>query len=187
MLISTFQARLVWRNCYALLDEWAPEIRQRLPPGATAAIIAETERCIGRPLPPIVAELYKVHNGFGLPAILEGKSQYTPLLSLEDALAEWRFKVSSVGDAKHRPPNHRSEGVRAAYWVQGWLPIATFGNGDLLFLDLDPAPGGRLGQIVEWLHEEHSFPVRDRDIGTYMEHLDVDVLGDLNEELGLRE
>ena len=33
------------------------------------------------------------------------------------------------------------------YWRSGWIPIAEFNNEDYFFIDLDPGPGGKVGQI----------------------------------------
>src|SRR6478609_1162019 len=168
--VHNLQARQAWRRCRATLETWAPGLLARLPPGTTDDVIALVETAIGCPLPTTVACIYRIHNGFGVPAVLNNVSQDTPLLSLEDALAEHRFMCAVLLDQTLTLPRiEPSPGVRAAYWLRAWLPIGTFGNGDKFFLDLDPAPGGRSGHVVEWRHEDNSFPVRHDSLVSYLD------------------
>jgi cell wall assembly regulator SMI1 len=168
-----------------MLGACAPVLLAGLPSGATEDEIALAETAIGCPLPAVVAGVYRVHNGLGVPAIFDGVGQDAPLLSLQDAVAEHRFKCDMLADASFLEIEP-SPGVRAAFWRHAWLPIETFGNGDMLFLDFDPAPGGRHGQVVEWRHEECSFPVRHDSLISYLDSLDPDWLSDLSDRLGRR-
>lgn len=40
--------------------------------------------------------------------------------------------------------------LRNKFWHSGWLPFAGDGGGNLICIDLDPAPGGRRGQVFYW-------------------------------------
>lgn len=185
--VNRLHARWIWRRCYALLDEWAPTIRARLPAGASAELLRGVEQHVGRPLPGVLAELYKQHNGLGWPLFINQRSQSTLLLSLEDALTESSFMRDALADqALQLPILKGSRGVRSAYWRKAWLPIATFGNGDKLFIDLDPAPDGCYGQIVEWCHEADCLPARHAGIAAFMKELDVDLLAELDAKLEAR-
>jgi cell wall assembly regulator SMI1 len=183
-LVNRLHARWIWRRCYALLDEWAPKIRARLPAGVSAELLSRVEQHVGRPLPGVLVELYKQHNGLGWPLFINQRSQSTLLLSLDDALTESSFMRDALADQTLQlPVLNGSRGVRSAYWLEAWLPIATFGNGDKLFVDLDPTPDGRYGQIVEWSHEADGLAVRHAGIAAYMKELDVDLLAGLDMKL----
>jgi hypothetical protein len=52
------------------------------------------------------------------------------------------------------------EGVRAVDWCEGWIPISRSARGrDYLCIDLDPAPGGVRGQIVEYVADDSARPL----------------------------
>jgi hypothetical protein len=84
---------------------------------------------LGRPLPPVVGDVYRIHSGLRLPAEIRGVSQAAPLLSLDDSLAEHHFMCEALAndDLSLRKIN-ASPGVQGAYWLRGWLPIATGTN-----------------------------------------------------------
>jgi cell wall assembly regulator SMI1 len=39
------------------------------------------------------------------------------------------------------------------WWNPLWIPIATNGGGDDICIDLDPAEGGKVGQIITFWHD----------------------------------
>ena len=43
--------------------------------------------------------------------------------------------------------------VKEVMWNSKWIPIASNGAGDLMCVDLDPAEGGKVGQVITWYHE----------------------------------
>ncbi|OOV79679.1 hypothetical protein B1202_16135 [Acinetobacter amyesii] len=45
-------------------------------------------------------------------------------------------------------------GIKGEGWNLKWIPIIDLGNGDLYFLDLDPAEDGKFGQVVQYWHED---------------------------------
>jgi cell wall assembly regulator SMI1 len=185
--VHHLQAKWAWRRCRTTLADWAPDLLARLPPGANDEGIAIAEAALGCALPPIVVALYLIHDGLGVPATINNVRQDAPLLSLSDALEQHRFMCDMLADATLCVPEIRpSPGVRTSWWRRGWLPIETFGNGDLLFLDMDPAPSGRAGQIVEWGHEESSFPVRHSSLVEYIDSLEGTWLAELADRLDAR-
>ena len=40
--------------------------------------------------------------------------------------------------------------IKRNYWNRRWIPFAENQCGDNIYLDLDPAEGGNVGQIVDW-------------------------------------
>jgi cell wall assembly regulator SMI1 len=63
-------------------------------------------------------------------------------------------------------------GVRAKWFHDKWLPIADNGGGDLLCIDLDPANGGRVGQIVEFRHADADRKRVARNLIEFLTHLE---------------
>jgi cell wall assembly regulator SMI1 len=81
----------------------------------------------------------------------------------------------AVIDVNRRPGEHA--GLWEGHWHRGWLPIASDGGGDSWSLDVDPAPGGVIGQIVYFDHEVGSTPVLYPSFtawfGHYLEQVDA--------------
>ncbi|MFI1094871.1 SMI1/KNR4 family protein [Streptomyces sp. NPDC020917] len=119
---------------------------------ATEAQLAAAERRLGRPLPADLAALYLEADGDGHSEALAGYGW----LPLDEALAErddyigvptwfgWNLGWNQViFDAE--PPNT----VRRCSGHPGWLPFATWSDGNYFAVDLAPAADGRPGQVIE--------------------------------------
>jgi cell wall assembly regulator SMI1 len=72
----------------------------------------------------------------------------------------------------------RPEGaIRPVHWNTRWVPISHNNGGDHQCIDLDPARGGTVGQVIQFSHEVG--PVRVLAVGfgawlrTYAEELDA--------------
>ncbi|MCW5831671.1 MAG: SMI1/KNR4 family protein [Labilithrix sp.] len=56
-------------------------------------------------------------------------------------------------------PDQVGEGVRAVDYCDAWIPISRSARGrDFLCIDLDPAPGGTRGQIIEYVVDSEARP-----------------------------
>ncbi|MEM0914531.1 MAG: SMI1/KNR4 family protein [Planctomycetota bacterium] len=143
------------------LEKWfhrnASETLEALPAGATESDVegfqASIESRIGGPLPPEVRASYFRHDGtgeFGLsPSSDEQEMGYAliPIADLPDHLEAWDGQREADGKVS------AGRGIQKQVWNQRWLPIATNGAGDYHLIDLDPAKGGKVGQIIEANHE----------------------------------
>ena len=141
----------IWNRIESWLEVNAPEIRSDLLPGATDQEIHSTEEFTGMQFPVDVKTSYSIHNGQlgGAPPII-GEWQ---LLSLKALVSRWKtlkdlFDAGDFNGIKSRS----SDPIRADWWNPKWLPLAYNGAGDYRCLDLDPAPGGQLGQIISFWH-----------------------------------
>lgn len=138
----------------ALLRRHAEESggEAKLPAPVTEARLAAAEQHLGRPLPPDLRALYLVADGDGDSEVLDGYCW----MPLDSALAErddcigvptwfgWDLGWNRVVlDAE--PPNT----VRRCSGHPGWLPFATWFDGNFLAVDLAPAAKGRPGQVIE--------------------------------------
>jgi cell wall assembly regulator SMI1 len=43
--------------------------------------------------------------------------------------------------------------IQPVWWHPRWIPLAMDNAGNLTCLDMAPAPGGVVGQIIDWDHE----------------------------------
>ncbi|MFD9592002.1 SMI1/KNR4 family protein [Kitasatospora sp. NPDC059973] len=124
----------------------------QMPAPVTEEQLAAAERRLGRALPADLRALYLEADGDGDSVALNGYA-WVPL---DAALAQrddyvgvptwfgWQLGWNQVVfDAD--PPNT----VRRCSGHPGWLPFATWFDGNFFAVDLAPAPDGRLGQVIE--------------------------------------
>jgi cell wall assembly regulator SMI1 len=74
------------------------------------------------------------------------------LLSLDNAINEWKLmkKLHEKGDFD--TPACASEGVSSDWWNIKWLPILSNGSGDFYCVDFAPNSEGNIGQIIHFSH-----------------------------------
>ena len=136
----------LWTEIDRWLADHAPTTLASLAPGVAAETLRTVEAALGRTLPPEVVASYQIHDGY---AGLAGGYEY---VSLEAGLELWEAQAEAHGDAPKRSAH--KDRIQPVFWHPGWFPIAADSGGNLLCVDLDPAPAGTLGQIVYWeMHE----------------------------------
>lgn len=113
----------------------------KLAPGATPEALDALEGVIGRKLPDSFRRTWSEHSGF--------RPEPFSLLELLGARAmasEWlglRDYDGLSGEAETIGP------VKALWTNRAWIPFVLIGGETRhLCLDLDPAPGGRVGQVI---------------------------------------
>ncbi len=75
-------------------------------------------------------------------------------MPVADIVSYWKEMVAIGRDFENGGEFGSQVGpVRQHVWSAAWVPFAQNSCGDLLFVDLDPADGGRIGQVVDWWHE----------------------------------
>jgi cell wall assembly regulator SMI1 len=99
-------------------------------------------------------------------------------LTLREMLAQRKVTLG-LGDDDGITPDH---GVRAKWFHDKWLPIAEDGGGNFVCIDLDPAPGGTAGQIVEFRHDDSARPRLAASLLEYLTHLEDEDEEDDDEE-----
>jgi cell wall assembly regulator SMI1 len=153
----------LWRRLEAYLDAHAPAVLSSLNPPATDEQLAQAEAQLGVSFPDDLKESLRVCNGQTdsfhiVPAEFDPKRGTTiatwgELLPLErivyDTLAEreqnknsqeWAYGLEYDGPVR-----------RDGNW--SCLCIVDPGSGDRIWLDLDPADGGRVGQVLSMCHD----------------------------------
>ena len=166
------------------LEAHHPHVAATLGPPTTEAEIAAFEAEVGRRLPEDLRQFYLLADGQrrdgpatdAFSAVLPDGYAFMPL---EWAASDWRMmKALLDGDPEIGRTEPVPQGpVHDRWWHPAWIPIGSLGNGDLLCVDLDPAPGGDVGQIIEFIHDDLPRPHVARSV--------TDLLGEF--EAGLRD
>ncbi len=120
-------------------------------------------------------------------AILELPDDYLACMRDTDGSASPVFGAWTVSSLRELPRNvgvmaehlnadddgrYRAEGpVRAVYWHPRWIPVAYDGSGDHLCLDLAPAPGGTVGQVIVFHHDQGHRRVLAASFSAWLEQL----------------
>jgi cell wall assembly regulator SMI1 len=159
-------------------DEGKIEMRRQLNPPATPQQIARLEQKSGIKLPDDLLKLYQIANGQqdpfkvtyrkGQPNIIElpfpvdadrfvghlfGGYQFLSTIEAEKEWENWRVIYSGSSQAERDDFDDNvqlraGDPVRKQYANLRWLPFARDGGGNSYAVDMDPADGGRAGQII---------------------------------------
>jgi cell wall assembly regulator SMI1 len=130
-----------------------PDDALELYNGATAKEIKEAEQAMGISFPEDVKESYRLHNGNR-----ECQGLFTwggGLISLKRMVKAWRMWAKGVASGTFQGMEDllQSKGpIKKCWWNVRWIPIIDRG-GSCDFVDMDPAEGGHVGQIVHFFHE----------------------------------
>ncbi|MGA7730176.1 MAG: SMI1/KNR4 family protein [Chloroflexia bacterium] len=143
----------IWKRIESWLGANVPELLDTLNPGASDAAIADAEAFLGVTLPDDVRASYKIHDGQSLDnaGLLEARE----FLSLERIKDEWKVwkDLLDAGDFEGTL-SEPHDGIKNDWWNPAWIPLTYDGSGNHDCLDLDPAPGGKKGQIIEMWHDD---------------------------------
>ena len=144
----------LWKRLKKAIKRSA-DVKPMLRKGASESDLADLEAAIGAKLPDDFRASYLLHDGQPDGAESLFPEEFLDLdcgydfLSLEYALAQWRpwkelIDVNEFAGNTALP----DDGVRAEWWHPGWVPIASDGGGDSICVDLAPAKGGIVGQVI---------------------------------------
>jgi cell wall assembly regulator SMI1 len=136
-----------WQTIASWLAEHRPELLEQFRPPATPGALAAAEQAIGRALPDDYKRFLLRHDGQVERAPMVETCSLFPVGSLA---AEYQTVQGLFESRRPIGADLAGEGVRAIECSPGWIPIGRSAQGrDFLCLDLDPAPGGRAGQIIQ--------------------------------------
>ncbi len=132
------------------IDSWLaqhfPQLLAELNPPASKEAIAAAEADLGCVLPDDYKQFLAIHDG---------QQEASPMVRYGALL-----RVSELADARRGifneetpiDPESAGPGVRPVSYCERWIPIGRSARGrDFLCIDLDPAPGGVVGQIIEFV------------------------------------
>ena len=167
----------VWQQIEAEIRSRAPDLLSRLLPPASPQALSRAEAQFGAELPESVVAIYLVHDGLGMPSVLEQRTRASALLSLSEMVEHWRSLTGLLDEGRFGAyAIERVRGpVKADWYNRLWLPVASDGAGNYFCVDLDPAEGGNPGQVIAFRHDSPERWVEAPDLPTYLAtHLDVD-------------
>lgn len=124
----------------AALRKQYPKALRHLKPRANDAAIEAAEGTLGMPLPSLLQDLYRWHDGWEV-ALVQGAN----LSSLEQALARHASLRETRADG----------GPSTDSWYKpSWFPLSDSRGATDYFVDLAADAPGKAGQIISWSREE---------------------------------
>ncbi len=146
-----------WKHIERWLEKHAEELLDELAPPAPASRIERAEEALGIVFPVDFRASLLVHDGQRprSPSIFD--THYC-LLPLKESVETRRILLDTVATLRSggalmetkAPP-----GVRGVWFHEKWIPMAEAGIRDQLCIDLAPDSGGRTGQVVRYVGDEH--------------------------------
>ena len=152
-----------WSRIEAWLLANAPDRVRGFRPGASPAAIAELDRLLGLTMPDDVKAFYALHDGSEDVGLFPSsdprgwdRMAFSPL-PLEEVACHWQMMKELLEGGEFADlPTEPSTGISDGWWNTGWAPIASNGGGDYQCIDLTPAEGGTVGQVIGMWHDsEH--------------------------------
>ncbi|KAL0947444.1 hypothetical protein HGRIS_013551 [Hohenbuehelia grisea] len=148
-----------WSRLRAWLSHAYPELGDTLNYGILPQDLANIEMQFGFALPAVIRESYLAVDGQepeSSAGCSEGLFFGLALLPLEDVLEEWRFwrevdeDPATGGNPRLREVMQSlpATWVRKEYSQRGWIPLITDKAGNYAGVDLNPAEGGSVGQVI---------------------------------------
>jgi cell wall assembly regulator SMI1 len=148
----------IWTRIETWLKVNAPQVFDVLQPGASDAKIKELEDWLSIQLPEDVKASYRIHDGqstynYGL---IDGRE----FLSIERIRDEWQVWKELLDSGTFQDDDGQDQGSDPApgicnvWWSAHWIPLTYDGGGNHDCLDLNPAEGGTVGQIITMWHDD---------------------------------
>lgn len=141
-----------WRTIEAVLSENAHSVYRALRKPATDTTVARLEKLIPAKLPRDFLTSLKIHDGLNNSYLGQVRLfDYYALLPVAAITAEYKSMCQLQAECTFGGNQCGTDrGIRNdAHWRPGWVPVLD-ADGNKLVLDLDPAPGGIVGQIFAW-------------------------------------
>jgi cell wall assembly regulator SMI1 len=148
----------IWVQIETWLRANAPKVLDVLQPGASDAQISELEDFLSMQLPEDVKSSYRIHNGqltyeYGL----IHRREFLSLERIKDEWECWKELLDSGTFETEDGEDIGSEsapGICNVWWSAKWIPLTYDGAGNHDCLDLNPAEGGTVGQIISMWHDD---------------------------------
>ncbi|MGE0397140.1 MAG: SMI1/KNR4 family protein [Kofleriaceae bacterium] len=156
--------REIWNEIETTLRRVAPKFS--LPRGASTEGIAASEQALGIQLPADYRESVAIHDGTG--SYLLYDSELRPLRSVVETQRRYLDLVRDPPPIPASESMRISGPVRAQHWSPKWIPIARTTSANTILLDLDPADGGSIGQVVHISRELSEVEVLSSSFGAWI-------------------
>jgi len=141
-----------WKRLENLYSKYSPDILADLMPGASKEEFDGLEKLLKIQLPQSFWLVYLIHNGqtgIAAPALVDWY-----LLPIKSIQKQWLLMSKLLDQGALNAEATAKGPVQPVWWKTSWIPVGASGGGDFQCLDLDPAPGGKAGQIVTFLHTD---------------------------------
>jgi cell wall assembly regulator SMI1 len=160
-----------WHDLESWLKQTAPHWLETLPPPVSEDKLEALESHLGFMLPEEFKASYRIHDGLGESKLLRlERHQYPQFqvygilhetvwdwLPLEAIAPTYTQRLDIYKDIFPEAAFEQVEGVtslkgpvKSHHWNECWIPFQTLNGADIVtYLDLDPAEGGVVGQIIQ--------------------------------------
>lgn len=164
---------------YERLERWLaahrPANLANLQPPATDEELAGLQATIGAELPASFIRLYKWRNG-QRDLRVGGPFYGLAFLSVADVIGKWEpWKELCDEDPELAGGDFASSVVpgvvKALYANPLWIPFADDWGGNHIGIDLDPGPGGRVGQVINFGRDEDAKYVLGATVDDFVERM----------------
>jgi cell wall assembly regulator SMI1 len=140
-----------WQRIAKWASENIPEGKFCLAEGASEGQIADLERILGFPLPEDVRESYRTHNGTNETPFPFKDQEHVTLDYIGKA---YEMRRGWVSDPNNEVPRYIEGPIKPVWWSLHRVQLTDDGGGNGLMIDLDPADGGTVGQVIEHSRDE---------------------------------
>jgi cell wall assembly regulator SMI1 len=159
-----------WTRLENWLQENAPELRATMQKGANEQEIQELEQHLGEVLPEDYKAFLKCCNGQS--DMAEAGFYNGELLSIANVKFQWGIWHKLLNEGSFENSNSKPDkGIRNNWWNPHWIPFTHNGGGDHLCLDLEPAEGGTVGQVITMWHDSQERELIFPNFTAWLEHV----------------
>lgn len=135
-------------------------------PPASRHELASLEEGVECVLPNDVRETYAIYNGDNKQCVLPGGY----LMDLSEVSKTWKMFKTPFDEGLFEGSETTPEGpIKPDWWNPRWIPVLHNGGGDYHCIDMDPAPGGSVGQFFKFQHETGPSNVLALSFGEFLE------------------
>jgi cell wall assembly regulator SMI1 len=160
----------VWTQLKSWLATNIPQMLEGMNEGASEQQISDLEANLGVTLPDDYKTFLRLCNGesddsevgFYDGELLSARHVWNQAKSWRDLVADGTF------EGEFSDPE---TGIRNDWWNPKWIPFTHSGSGDHLCLDLDPAPGGTVGQVISMWHDDGRREMMYANFTAWLEHV----------------
>jgi cell wall assembly regulator SMI1 len=139
----------LWSRVTTWFANNTPPGRYKFASGASASEVKQAEAALKLKFPKEVRDSYLIHNGSLDTAVLIRWS----LMSLSELVQTWQAWSHGLESGAFDDPGFASKPkgpIRPDWFNPKWMPVAENENGDYVYVDLAPAKGGTVGQLIDF-------------------------------------
>ena len=168
--VEKLEVETIWERLKVQLKTLAPDLHKSLQKGASEKQILKLEKQLGVQLPQDYRRFLNLCNG--LKPNSEVEFYDGELLSVSNVSREWRIWRDLLADGDFEGISSKpAKGIREDWWNLKWIPFTHDGGGNHMCLDLDPAKGGKLGQVITMWHDSEERELMHSSFTAWLRHI----------------